>query len=241
MFHKKIILFIYLFILYGLFGLSSVFAQVITKVPPTRGNSRFFTETYSTVTRPSLSVVGFTNGGDNSKGLGLKQILNEVYTTNSNEEKSLFLKILEISSSSSFALDPTNQNQIQKNSNILQYLAFEALCSYVLDKNGITPTISNTVYHIPIRDYHTVLLTFKNDINSILSHISDSYFDASGKFWIGSTDLVEDSGDYVKDVDSYENIARAIDLYLALENAYEDWGDLNTDQLLVSCHTWIDG
>jgi len=230
MFYKKTILFVPLCILYGLFGLSSAFAQVITTVPSTKGNSRFFTETYSSVKRPGLSVVGFDNGGDNSKGLGLKQILNEVYTTGTNEEKTLFLNILVISKEN-IVSNPTTQSQIQTNSNILQYLAFEALCSYVLENNGITPAISNSTYGIPIRDYHTVLLAFKNDINTILSHCSESYFDESGKFYEGSTVLVEDSGDYVKDVDSYQNIARAIDLYLALENAFDKWNG-NTDELL---------
>ena len=230
MFYKKIILFVPLCILYGLFGLSLAYAQVITIVPSTQGNSRFFTETYPSVKRPGLSVVGFDTGVDNSKGLGLKQILNKVYTTGTNEEKTLFLNILKISKED-IVSNPTNPSDIQTNSNILQYLAFEALCSYVLENNGITPSISNSTYSIPIRDYHSVLLTFKNDINTILSHCSESYFDESGNFYEGSTVLVENSDDYVKDVDSYQNIARAIDLYLALENAFGKWNG-NTDELL---------
>ena len=49
--------------------------------------------------------------------------------------------------------------------------------------------------------------------------------------------LVTDRNDYVKNVKSFENIARAIDLYLALENAYKqwdqaEWNDTNSTTLL---------
>ena len=49
---------------------------VINDVPPNEVNNRFYNDIVS-VNRPALSIVGFDNSNDHSKGYGLKQILNQ--------------------------------------------------------------------------------------------------------------------------------------------------------------------
>ncbi|MEO1021763.1 MAG: hypothetical protein AAFW89_04415, partial [Bacteroidota bacterium] len=201
-------------------------AQVITNVPPTTGNDRFLDEIYTSMKRPGLSVIGFDNAGNHSKGYGLKQILNQVYVTGSNTQKELFKNIIDFSIDNDINPNPQSEDDYADNSNILQYRAFEALCSYILFKNGITPAISNQTYGIPIRDHQTVLQSFTTDIMALIYRNN------------GTGSLAVPFNDYVKHTDVYGNIARAIDLYLALENAYKhfdlaEWNNLNSTLLLA--------
>lgn len=164
--------------------------------------------------RPGLSIIGFDNGGDNQYGLGLEQVLNEAFTTGTNKTKELILRILDISTSNSVDLFPNNDDIILRNSRILQYKAFEALASYVLEENGIDSVTSNDTYDIPIRSHATVMAELKEVFehhNAVSNHTPNPF------------PLVENRSDYVKNVKSYGNIARFLDLYLALENAYKEW------------------
>lgn len=193
-------------------------AQVITSVPPTVANDRYFDEIFSQMKRPGLSVIGFDNGGNHSKGYGLKQILNQVYVTGSNEQKSLFKEILDYARED-LITNPTSADQVKANSNVLQYLAFEALASYILEENGISHTTSQQTYGIPIRQHSTVLSSFKNKFMVLVT----------------ANKLTSPGSDYVKNTSTYANIARAIDLYLALENAYTKWnGHTGNTSLLLS-------
>lgn len=200
-------------------GFQTTFSQVITSVPPTTGNNRYFDEVYSQIKRPALSVIGFDDGGDHSKGYGLKQILNQVYVTGSNEQKNLFKKIITYVNVNSIEPNPANANEIETNSNILQYEAFEALCSFVLEENGISSSTSGNTYGIPIRDHQTVINSFTSDIMTL----------------VNADKLTSPGDDYVKNVETYMNVARSIDLYLALENVYTKWtGHSGNTSLLLS-------
>ena len=113
---------------------------VINDVPLNESNDRFYNDISSQINRPALSMVGFDNGGDHSKGYGLKQILNQAYVNglNSNEQKDIIIDVIDIASGSIYS-NPSSREQYQANSNILQYRAFEALASYVLEQNGKDP------------------------------------------------------------------------------------------------------
>ncbi len=189
-----------------------VCAQVISNTPLTTGNSRFTVEVFSEIKRPALTLVGFDNQGNHSKGYGLKQVLNLAYVVGSSEQKIFINEILGISNDS-ININPSTRNDYNTNSNILQYRAFEALASYVLEKNGINSTTSNQVYGIPMRDHQIVLSEFKNDILLLVNS------DKLARLFVNS----EGNSDYVKDVGYFKSIANAIDLYLALENAYGLW------------------
>jgi|AntRauTorckE6833_2_1112554.scaffolds.fasta_scaffold00200_15 hypothetical protein len=188
-------------------------AQVINIVPTTEGNNRDFAEGLG-MNRPGLSITGFDNEGNNQYGLGLKQILNEVYSVGSNETKELFLEILDLSTNNSIELSPQTNSVIENNSNYLQYKAFEALASYVLEENGIDSVTSNDVYNIPIRSHATVI----DELKEVFEH-----HHSVSNYTPNPFPLVTNRSDYVKNVNSYGNIARFLDLYLALENAYKEW------------------
>lgn len=72
MIYRKILLLIFI-------GMTPLLikAQVITTVPPTVANDRYFDEIFSQMKRPGLSIIGFDNGGNHSKGYGLKPIILE--------------------------------------------------------------------------------------------------------------------------------------------------------------------
>jgi len=195
-----------LFLAFLLVNFKPVLGQVVTSVPPTTANNRYYNEVFSEIKRPGLSIIGFDNGGDHSKGYGLKQILNQVYVSGANEQKQKFKDILDISLED-IDLNPLNADIIEENSNKLQYRAFEALCSFVLEKNGISSSASNNTYGIPIRDHQTVINSFTSALMTL----------------VNADKLTSPGNDYVKNVETYMNIARAIDLYLALENAYTKW------------------
>ncbi len=55
-----------------------VWAQTIDSIPNSVQNIRFYTDHFP-VKRPGLSINGFDNGGDDSHGYGLKQVLNLLY------------------------------------------------------------------------------------------------------------------------------------------------------------------
>lgn len=144
-----------------LLKISIIQAQVITSIPPTTGNNRFFDEIHSNMKRPGLSVAGFDDGGNHSKGYGLKQILNQVYVTGSNEQKKLFSDVLGIADDP-IKQSPSSLNDFRNNSNRLQYLAFEALASYVLEQNGISKNTSNT-NGLNIRSHATAVADLRQD------------------------------------------------------------------------------
>lgn len=178
-------------------------AQIVSTVPSNTPHNRFTEEILMGMERPGLSVIGFDNGGNNQYGYGLKQILNIAYSTSSNPTKDIIKSILQLSNNN--LLSPTSDGVIENNSNYLQYKAFETLASYVLEHNGIDSTTSNNTYNIPIRTHTVAINDFTQSIMSVVNNLT------------GSED------DFVKDVRSFANIARAIDLYLALENAYKEW------------------
>ena len=135
-------------------------AQTVATVPSDAANNRFATE-YFSVIRPGLSLNGFDNSGSTSRGLGLKQVLNEalsgdVYINN---------KLNAIFNDANNPLQTNNptQDQVLTNSRILQYTAFEALTSYILEENGIDPATLNMRDHADAMANLKSKLLFIND------------------------------------------------------------------------------
>lgn len=113
----------------------TLFAQTVTTVPTDTKNDRFLEEYHNSIIRPGLSLNGFDNTGSTSQGLGLKQVLNLAFAGDPYINDKLD-EIFDDANNSLQTNNPTNE-QIQENSRILQYTAFEALASYVLYENGI--------------------------------------------------------------------------------------------------------
>lgn len=191
-------------------------AQTIDSLPTNQGNTRFdFSEFQSSIIRPSLSINGFTygSGGATSNfGMGLKEIL-ESRMNDDVEMTSIFNQIFLISEQpiatniSSLSGDKTGEpkfSALSTNSIIIQYTAFEALATYVLENNSI----SVTEIGLPSNRTHSAAMA---KLRSELLYVSNSrYF------------ITQDS-DFVKNTRSIKNISRALDLYLAIENAYKKW------------------
>jgi len=196
------------------------FAQTVTNVPSDTGNDRFATE-YQSVIRPGLSLNGFDNTGATSKGLGLKQVLNAALSGDTyikNKLNAIFSLSIE-----SLQQSNLNDNDKEDNSIILQYTAFEALASYVLEENGIHQGASNS-NGLNIRSHSTVMAELQSKFLFVSSY-SMTPVQGGTSYLVRDDRLVSHKGDYVKNVKSFQNIARAVDLYLALENAYNEFSD----------------
>ena len=108
---------------------------VVDILPPNNINDRFYSDIANfNIQRPGLSLNGFDNGEDNRYGYGLKQILNNLYSSNPDISiKDTYEKIL--NKSSELIMDPflisDHLGQVNNNSNILQSKAFVALARYV--------------------------------------------------------------------------------------------------------------
>lgn len=160
-----------LFVLLFPFLTETVIAQTITTVPVNVANNRFLTE-YQWVVRPGLSLNGFDNSSTTSRGLGLKQVLNAAFEGD-NYFKVKMSIVLEDAKLNLIQTYPSN-DEIEINSRIIQHTAFEALASYVLEKNGISPTIA-AQHGIVIRPHAVAMadlrakLLFVSELDSALT------------------------------------------------------------------------
>ncbi|MDZ7718151.1 MAG: hypothetical protein U5K72_04950 [Balneolaceae bacterium] len=209
---------IYLGCLLLLYFTPTAMGQIITDVPENKSNNRFLNDASVISMRPGLSISGFSNEGE--RGLGLQQILNEAMDS---KNSSAYLSVSQILEK---AKDPISLNpdvgQIEYTTNILQYLAFETLASLVLEQNGIDSEQSKNTYGLTIGEHSMVIDKLTNAINSLTSNDKlvrklpgDQPFD-----------------DYLNAIRSFNNMARALDLYLATENAYQHYG-LDDSSLLT--------
>lgn len=198
-------------ILYPLFVFAfllttSAYAQVITDVPPNERNTRFLDDPSIISMRPGLSVSGFSNEG--SGGLGLQQILNLALESNGNPEYQTVSQIAD-KAKESYSLNP-QPDQVEATTNILQYLAFEALASLVLEQNGVNSQQMMDTYGLNIRVHEDVMDELINTLVTLTAN------DKLVRKLPGEHPF----DDYLDALRSYNNTARAIDLYLAIENAY---------------------
>ena len=196
---------------------------VLSDVPPHVHNSRFEYEDVfnDKIIRPGLSVRGFdaerfADGGD--LGLGLKQILEKVYNERDRLTLIAFEEVLtEARNDFNFAVQ-LPRGEVERNTRILQARAFVTLVTYVLEQNGYTaddyqidPTPSNPDPSLRIPSHTEALSNFKDALLSPPG--GDLFADNKG-----------DYGDEVKWGRSVTNYARTLDLYIALENAYDHYG-----------------
>ena len=179
---------------------------VIDCLPPWETNNRFLESTR--IKHPGLSLNGFDCGNNCDIGYGLKQVLEKAYNNKDNQNtriKNVFQKIIKkanepISSSRSFG-------DISSNIVRLQSKGFVALAAYVLENNDYDPTTLNPS-----------LPSASVAVNSFRKTLLDT------TIWKFNTDNKNDGkDDGVKWAMPLSNMARTIDLYLALENAYKHY------------------
>ena len=173
---------------------------VIDCLPPWETNDRYGHPTR--IKHPSLSLNGFDCGSNCDIGYGLKQVLEKVYRpVPDTTVKSVFISMVDLANS---ALRPGNsRDEVAKNTQIMQARGFVALAAYVLENNDYTPT-----------DLNPALLSAEQAVSRFYTALLDS------ERWEIDSSL---NDDIVKWATPLTNVARAIDFYLALENAYKHY------------------
>ena len=211
-------------LVYVILFTSATHAQSIslTDLPPDTYNNRFEYEDAlkNKIFRPVLSVRGFDSDrfGDNgSYGLGLKQVLERVYNQNNSNAELAFIELIdEAGQSLNLSNFDGSRSQVEHNARVLQARAFVALVTYVLEQNGIDiASLNANNPDITLPNHAQALSDFREawDTQSV-----------SFPFIIMSRTADDRNADVMKWSRSIMTFARAVDFYLALENAYDHYG-----------------
>ena len=197
---------------------------VLSNMPSNERAGRFYADRFD-VYRPALSLRGFDSevlpGGSNL-GYGLKQVLEKVYVDSDFLVEETYKWIVQTSNLSQE--DPLTEPEksdrrtiINRNTNIAQCRAFIALATYVLEQNGN----NNADYQIPLGEGNPAYRIPPH--SEALDNLRDALLNPpQGVLFISDGDTY--GGDQVQWTRSIGNFARALDLYIALENAYGHFG-----------------
>ena len=150
--------------------------------------------------RPRLSLIGFRNSQP-GKGYSVEHVLSRTFGIDGPLDalvKDAYVDILNRARQDPMASGQSDD--IDRNSEIFEARAFEALMSYLLEKN-LQPTSATG---FPANTTHAEALTRLKEVVSYPTIVT--------------------SGDDVKRIGSIDATARALDLYLALEIAYDHFG-----------------
>ena len=178
-------------------------------LPPTVLNARFFPVNVAPTRHPSLSLNGFDCTASETgcgSGLGLKQVLLAYELADPDDESVTvpFNQVRLSAQSAPYSPQPSSRSEIQANTQRMQALAFEALASYVLERN---PGCDLAAFGL--RAHATAVEDLRQALTNGSSWRIVKGYDEDGVKWpwlLG-------------------NAARTLDLYLALENAYEYYGN----------------
>ena len=165
------------------------------------------------IPRPRLTMIGFDSPNPNH-GLGVKQVLEDVYLYPDPLYVDLYVKIIERAFED--YVPPESVGNINRVSQIFQARAFEALMTYILEKNFWDPYVYTlpSFPGTPPEHTHSAALARFTDMAAVITS--------------------ETTGDEVHRTNTIANSARAWDLYLALEVAYSYFGDPATPLLTAS-------
>ena len=183
---------------------------VIDCLPPWEANGRFLDTTL--VKHPSLSLNGFDCGSNCGIGYGLKQVLEKVYGGNQEEEVKIVFRAMVDLAKENFQ-DTTSFNNIRDNTARLQARGFVALAAYVLENNDYDPTT-----------LHPALPSAKQAAGNFTAAL------VGGKWRLRASQ----ENDGVKWATPVTNVARAIDFYLALENAYKHYDIIEDNYNIIT-------
>ena len=178
-------------------------------LPPNVKNTRFLTDNFAKH-RPALTFTGFDNQGDNAHGLGIKQVI-ERAEDNKSLENFIIRNLVSRAAAEMWPRQRADQPNVSRthvvnhNSSIVQARAFAALFSLVLTQNKML--LPNVKFLSPQKAVEELMECFKAD---------------PGTFPLFANEI-ESGQDRVKWTKSLMNMSRAIDLYLALENAVQHY------------------
>ena len=173
-------------------------------LPPNERNTRFYKDILVAF-RPALTFAGFDNGGDNTSGLGLKQVIEKALDSGSLENKIVTQIALLAGNKLWEKNEPkakAKRHVADRNSCLFQSRSFIALLSLVLEENLIQLPGIKLPSH-----------------SSALEELWEC-FHANPREYPMYANEAESGKDRVKWARSLMSMARGIDYYLALENAF---------------------
>ena len=177
-------------------------------LPPTILNARFYPVNVAPTRHPSLSLNGFDCEASQTgcgSGLGLKQVFEAILPSGSSVPvEVVYDEIVDLVENGAYESSPEDEDEIHDNTRRMQALAFEALASYVLERN---PGCDLAAFGL--RAHATAVEDLRQALTNGSSWRIVKGYDEDGVKWpwlLG-------------------NAARTLDLYLALENAYEYYGN----------------
>ncbi len=172
---------------------------IIDCLPPSGANDRFRQSTW--IKHPGLSLNGFDCGSNCDIGYGLKQVLEKVYRANPETEvKTVFDAIVDLAKED--FQETTSFANIRDNTARLQARGFVALVAYVLQNNDYDPT---------------ALAPALPSAAQAVESFRTALVDRKWKLRVSQQD------DGIKWTTPVTSVARAIDFYFALENAYKHY------------------
>ena len=204
---------------------------VLSNLPPHAPNSRFDYEDYfkNEIIRPALSVRGFDAerfADEGAYGLGLKQILERAYIDKDIDVRNALAEVIR-AAEQDIVLSPAThlgRGVVNENTHVLQARALVALITYVLEQNGVDLEAlngQNQAVRLPSHD--TAMVALRQPWVDGMGTMQPEAFRI---FRVEYDADRNENSDPVKWAPSLMNLARAVDLYLALENAYEYYGVL---------------
>lgn len=186
--------------------------DVFTRMPGPYGAASGYEDLYVRY-RPALSVNGFdcaAEGLDCRHGLGVKQILQRIHEPARNEvETRVFRALVDLALED---LDPpTTRAFVSKNAHRAQSVAFLALVTLILEQHRVDGRLFLRTERLPSHEAAArKLLTILQDLNHIRIRAA-----LPGER--GTDDAVKWTG-------ALGSMARFVDLYLALDDAYAFYG-----------------
>lgn len=188
---------------------------MVIQVPESKPNTRYFKDLH-VPRRPALTFVGLDShekGGDDSRGYGLKQVL-ELATEKDGQERWILGELNKIAGESLKQFKQNEKEVPDHNSHVVQSASLMALVTCVLDQNEAT------IPGLQLMPHQEVLVRLVRALEPKRLGGSEIYRHPL----FASEVFGSDNFDRVKWTRSLMNMVRAFDLYLAVENLYQDYG-----------------
>jgi hypothetical protein len=218
-------------LVFTLVGVS--FAQA-WNLPDSRRNTRFTTDLHDIV-RPALTIRGFDNTDlpthyntfDHSKVYGVKQVLERAYEIGTPQIDNIGIvldqMILEVTSST-MHYSGLDKEKVEDNASLAKTMAALALFTYIIEKNDGDPGEPN-IFDSGKKALFPDMPSHADALADLMAFLTSA----------PSTLMHSDHTDPFKSARSAMNLAQMWDMYLALENAYQDLdGNTITDQKLLN-------
>ncbi|WP_138432014.1 hypothetical protein [Fodinibius saliphilus] len=204
--------------LYSLMGAKLAFGQT-WNLPDNRKNTRFTSDQFD-IPRPALSMRGFDNTKNDSyqhhyssTTFGVKQVLEKAYGIEQARDLTVTKPFRKIIGLHDDGLKVFTTANAEYNSAVLESMAFVALMTLIIEENDgdngepniFTSSLKDLFVNMP--SHSEVLIDFITALHNRGNYVRDV-----------------SKGNAFKRSNSLMKVARAWDLYLALENAYEDLG-----------------